>query len=166
MRTGRYLRGIFALLLCGALAACANGGSGGTGQRLSQVTLSLTTDKTTAGETVTLHAANTSDLHQLSCRIAYNPLALRFVDAQRGELVDTRALFFTTSKGETYVPVAFTYHAGEAIPDGYGDVAELHFEVLDANADPQLAIIEDEDLLLARDWHKHDVPVRVEGVTR
>ena len=163
MRTGRYLWGTLALLLCGLLGACANGGSGGSGQKASQVVLSLSSTRTPGGETVTLHAANASDLHQLSCRIAYNPQALRFLEAERGGLVDSRALFFTTAKGREYVPVAFTYHAGEAIPGGSGEIAQLHFEVLDTRADPGLRLITASEVLVARDALRRDIPVRVEG---
>src|SRR5688572_16181030 len=167
MRTGRYLRGILALLLCGLLAtACGNGSTGGTGQRISQVTLSLQPDQTPTGQTVSLQATNAADLHQLSCRVAYNPDALRFVDATRGELVDSRALFFTTSKGEAYVPVAFTYHAGEKIPSGSGAIAQLRFEVLDANTDPGLRVVSDDELLVARDAQRRSIPVSVKGVAR
>jgi predicted small secreted protein len=167
MRTGRYLRGILTLLLCSLLAtACGNGTGSGTGQRVSQVALSLQNDQTPTGQTVSLQAANADNLHQLSCRIAYNPEALRFVDAARGELVDSRALFFTTSKGEAYVPVAFTYHAGEKIPAGTGAIAQLRFEVLNAGADPGLRVVTDDELLVARDASRRTIPVRVQGALR
>ena len=166
MRTGRYLWGSLALLLCGALAGgCGNGGSGST-QKVSQVALSLKTEQTATGETVTLSAANAAELHQLSCRIAYNPQALRFVDVSQGTLVDSRAVFFSTAKGEGYVPVAFTYHAGEDIPQGSGDIAQLHFEVIDPNADKGLAIVSDNELLIARDALRNSIPVKLQGASR
>jgi hypothetical protein len=164
MRIGRYLWGMLALLLCGALAvACGKSNGGADGQKSSQVSLALKVEQTASGETVSIHAGNSSDLHQLSCRIAYNPRALRFVDAERGDLVNSHAVFFITSKGEAYVPVAFTYHPGEVIPGASGDIAQLHFEVIDASADHGLHIVGDSGVLIARDAQRQDLPVKLEA---
>ena len=164
----RLCWGILSALLCAALlTACGMGVGSGTGQKgTAQVRLSLKVDKGPAATTVTLHAANAGDLHQLSCRIAYNPLALRFVDSARGELVDSRAVFFTTAKGAGYVPVTFTYHSDEKIPAGSGSVATLHFQVIDTAADTGLRILQDEDMLIARDPAHRAVPVVVTGAAR
>ena len=166
MRLKRHMRRVGLALPCAALAlawACA--GLTGGPQRAAAQTMTLGLAAQTTPDmrqlTVTLHAADCASLHQLACRIAYNPRALRFNTASRSELVDSRAVFFSTAKGEGYVPVAFTYHPGEAIPAASGAVATLTFDVLDPAADTGIVLIDDEQFLIARDGARRSLHVRL-----
>jgi hypothetical protein len=150
-----------ALLLCG----CAGLKGGGGGKAVAQVGLSLAAETRGATVAATLSASNATGLHQLACRVSYDPLAVRPAGAERGALVDGRAAFFSTTKAEGYVPVAFTYHPGEALPAGSGSVATLQFDVLDPSRDPDLTLIRDPEFLIARDALRRDIPVVV-GATR
>ncbi|MDQ3024627.1 MAG: cohesin domain-containing protein [bacterium] len=159
------MRSLAGLLCALTLSACSMGA--GTPQKgTARVALNLTTETGSQLATVTLNAANAAELHQLACRVEYNPQVLRFTGAQRGELVTASAVFFSTDKGAGYVPVAFTYHAGEKTPTNSGSVATLSFEVLDSNADTGVRLVSDEDYLIARDSIKRSIPVIISGVAR
>lgn len=116
--------------------------------------------------TAQVEASQASLLYQLSCRLAYDPLAVKPVLAERGGLVDSRAIFFAPlAAAPGYVPLAFTYHPGEAIPAPGGSVARIEFEVLDASREPGLHLLADPAYLLARTALNQ--PLRVElGVAR
>lgn len=161
---GRMLAALLCALLLGA---CGGGGKGGGGQMApARLALSLGVEQSAQMVTVSLDAGGATGLHQLSCRVTYNPAALRYVDAQRGTLVDSRAVFFTTAKGGGYVPVAFTYHPGEQIPAARGSVATLTFEVLDPGGDFGVSLIDDSELLIARDALKRDIAVDTAGAVQ
>jgi hypothetical protein len=157
---------VLAGAVCALLLAACGGGSGAPGKASSRVDLSLSSAKVGAQLQVTLSAANAQQLHQLACRIAYDPQALRFAEARRGALVTSSAVFFSTTKGEGYVPVAFTYHPGEQLPQSSGSVATLTFDVLDADSDTGLRVVHDEDYLIARDAVRRSIAVTISGVAR
>lgn len=103
-------------------------------------------------------------LYQLSFRLSYDPLAVRPVRAERGALVDSRAVFFAPlDAAPDYVPLAFTYHPGEAIPAADGSVARLDFEVLDGSRDPALRLVADPDYLVARTALNQPLSVELGG---
>lgn len=139
------------------LIACG-GGSSVTPQsgasplpQIPDIKLSLATTPGGSNVTVALQAASCEELYQLSCRVSYDPDVVTPLEVERGGLVDERAAFFTTAEAAGYVPVAFTYHPGEAIPAAAGAVAVLEFRVIDAGGDPGFGLIADEDFLIAND---------------
>lgn len=171
-----------ALLLLLALSACGGGGGkttpagnqgDGTGQPAGSpaarsISLSLSNTTPSAGLLDSrLMVSGADTLHQLSARVAYDPRAVRPLEVQRGGLVDSRAIFFSgenkaAARAAAYVPVAFTYHAGELIPGASGSIAELRFEVLDPALDPGIRLIQSEEFLLAYDRDKQPLKVEVE----
>jgi hypothetical protein len=166
MRTRGANWSVLAAALCVLLLSGCGGTLSGPKRGTARVALELETLAAAEQLTVTLSASDASELHQLACRVAYNPDALRFTGAERGTLVDSRAVFFTTAKGAGYVPVAFTYHTGETIPASSGCIATLRFDVLDASADTGVALVQDAEFLVARDALKRSIDVRVSGAAR
>jgi len=156
-------------LLCSVLLSACGGGGGGASASASRsdptVRLSLSVQTTSQQVTVTLSADNARALHQLACRIAYNPQALRYRGSVRGSLVDQRAVFFTTARASAYVPVAFTYHAGEQTPASSGPIATLTFDTLDASQPFGLHVLEDGNYLIARDDGRHPLALTISGGT-
>jgi hypothetical protein len=102
-------------------------------------------------QTVELRARDVAELYQLSCRIAFDPSAVEPLQCSRGALVDDRAAFFSTTVADGYVPIAFTYHAGEAIATSAGSLAAIEFRILDDSIDPGYHLIDNEEYLIARD---------------
>lgn len=171
------------LLLC--LSACALGGAappdtGGSGVSLPPgllgspqqpagsigLRLDVQPDSTSQGTrfAATLSVSDAALLYQLSCRVAYDRLALRPVLAERGGLVDGRAVFFAPlDTAPDYVPLAFTYHPGESIPAAEGSLARIEFEVLDASRDPGLRLISDPQYLVARTALNQPLTVELGG---
>ena len=157
-------------LLMLALVACGGGGNGATGPfhtdtgvgadpvfaqqspaDFPRVGLSLTSKESGQGRTVILSAADATELYQLSCRISYDSASVSPLTVERGALIDERAVFFSTTQAAGFVPLAFTYHPGEAIPASAGELVRIEFEVLDASRDAGFAIIEDNEFLIAND---------------
>jgi len=101
-------------------------------------------------QAVELRASDVGELYQLSCRIAFNPAAVEPLQCNRGALVDDRAAFFSTTAASGFVPVAFTYHAGEAIATPAGSLAAIEFRIIDDSIDPGYHLIDDEEYLIAR----------------
>lgn len=174
---------IAAALLLALLSSCGGGGRAGStsgnnpgGNNSGQnptapadagraVTLALSSAPASEGQLgVTLRASGAADLYQMSLRLAYDPRAVRPLDLQRGALIDERAVFFSgvdqpAARAAAYVPVAFTYHPGEAIPAASGELLRLRFEVLDSGRDPGLKLITASDYLIARDRGGADLQV-------
>jgi Cohesin domain len=99
----------------------------------------------------TLSVSNAALLYQLSCRVTYDPLAVKPVVASRGELVGDGAAFFAPlAAAPDYVPLAFTYHPGESIPAERGALARIEFEVLDAARKSGIAVVSDPQYIIAR----------------
>lgn len=112
-----------------------------------------------------LTVSDATQLYQLSCRIAFDPLALRPVHAERGSLVDSRAVFFAPldrPQSAGYVPLAFTYHSGEAMPAASGEIAALEFEVLDPGRAPGIRLLTDPQYLIARNSLGQPLTVNLE----
>jgi len=116
-------------------------------------------------QTVELRVGDAAKLYQLACRIAYSSSAVEPLNVARGTLADDRAAFFSTTTASGYVPVAFSYHPGEAIPSPAGSVAVIEFRVIDATTDPAYRVIEDDEFLLARDSSGQPLAVAL-GVER
>lgn len=124
-----------------------------------------TTETPAASLRVSLRVSEAAQLYQLSCRLAYNPQALAPRQVLRGALIDSRAVFFApleAGASKAYLPLAFSYHPGEAIPAASGELASFEFEVLDAGADPGLALLTDEEYLLARNSLGQPLTVKLE----
>jgi hypothetical protein len=148
------------------LTACGGGSSPATSQprNSAATTLTLSTRSDAGTLTASISLTGAGRLHQLSCRVSYDPAAVRPVAATRGSLVDPRAVFFSAPDAQpaldrACVPVAFTYHPGEGIPADSGTVAQLTFAVLDAARDPQLRLIDDPQYLIARDAQRAPVEI-------
>lgn len=138
------------------LIACGGGGSTppdtAAPARTPAFQLNLGTDPTVAGRlTARLSVSDAAELYQLSCRVAYDPAVLRPVECRRAALVTTDATFFTTLTAGSYIPVAFTNHAGVPLPAAAGVLAELEFEIIDPLATPRLSLVTDSEYLIARD---------------
>jgi hypothetical protein len=180
--TGRRLRaGILLALACVclslfvALASCGGGSKSPATQNPGdnsgpadglRLSLASTDSGSTISTSVKLEGA--ANLHQMSLRLAYDPLAVRPVSVQRGALVDNRAVFFSAfdkpaAQAAGLVPIAFTYHPGELIPGDSGSLASIDFEVLDAGRSPALRVIPDNEFLLARDRQGGAVAVKLEA---
>lgn len=154
-RFRRAIPGIAAAALSLALLACGGGSStpelpvqkDGGAVQLSVHSESL--DDSTVR--VLVSADDAAELYQLSCRLTFDPAVVRPVTTTRGTLVDQRAVFFTSDQPEAYVPVAFTYHPGEAIPAASGTIARLEFSVIDPAGNPGFGLVTDEEFLIAND---------------
>jgi hypothetical protein len=114
---------------------------------------------------ISLRVNEAAQLYQLSCRITYNPQAVAPRAVQRGVLVDSRAVFFApleAAAAEAYLPLAFSYHPGEAIPAASGELASLEFDVLDAGLAPGIAVLTEEQYLIARNSLGQPLAVKLE----
>lgn len=164
----RAIPGIAVVALSLALLACGGGSStpelpvqkDGGAVQLSVHSESL--DDSTVR--VLVSADDAAELYQLSCRLTYDPVAVRPLTTTPGSLVDQRALFFTSDRPEAYVPVAFTYHPGEAIPAASGTLAVCEFELLDAGSGPAFDLIQDPEFLIAADSLGRKLSLTVEVV--
>ncbi len=167
-----------AALLLALLSSCGGDGRAGTtsgnqsevpaGQQPGKgrsISLALSASTQSDGLLrATLKVSGADTLHQMSLRLAYDPRAVRPVEVERGALVDQRAVFFSAAdrpaaQAGAYVPVAFTYHQGEQIPSGNGELLSARFEVLESGRDPGLQLITSPDFLIARDRSGADMQV-------
>lgn len=134
---------------------------GGDGQRI--LSLDLTVEEAAeAGERVTLTAKSAGELYQMSFRLGFNPEAVRPLAVERGELVDDRAVFFTTMSPDEFVPVAFTYHPGEEIPSDEGVLVVFEFEVVDSDKPPEYSLVKDPEFLIANDRNGRALEIELE----
>ncbi len=163
----RAVPGIAVAVLSLALLACG-GGSTASGPAApsasNAIRLSLHAESLKDSTVrVLIQANDAAELYQLSCRLIYDPVAVRALAATPGSLVDQRAVFFTSDWPDGYVPVAFTYHPGETIPAASGTIATCEFELLGSSEQPAFDLLRDPEYLLAADARGAALPVSVEA---
>jgi hypothetical protein len=111
---------------------------------------------------VTLRAKDAHRLHQLSCRLQYDPAAVRLLEVRPGGLPPDDAVFFSSDRLPGVAALAFTCRPEQPLDSSSGKIAVLQFEVLDSTIDPGIALLRDPEYLIARDSLRRDLDVFLE----